>query len=511
LVILAGIAIGLLSLYIQIRPRLKKRHFGVDGWRHLLIADYIRRYKKYPHHMDKFLIEAPSDYPPGLRVLLSLIPKHILDKYEWLICPLVDLCHIMLVFGFVYYFTHNLLVAILAQIIYLSAPLTIMENSNLTTRSLASFLFTLTFLGMLGFSMTGKAAFFIFACLMVVILLLSHRMSVQALFFVIIFFSVYEKNIFYFLIFGLGVLIAIIISRGFYLKIFRGHLAMLEYWRKHIKYRYAHEVRGLPEKGAKSNDMVFNLYQRVRSAPFMAVLTANPFVLLVIAFIFLKKFNFGFDISYFKFPSFLIDKFAMWSLFLLIVGVAIRSIRFIEFMGEGERYMEYASFPIAIIGALTVYSGFQSPYFNLILIGFLSFVVLGGLLPAFYIQQKVIIHDKERSITESLWKIFDYINHIDDEVRMMCIPQLMSTSVMYFTKAKVLCTDNSLAHITDLADVLPVIKKPLKEIFKKYRINYLLVNEHYVSIEELNLELKQTVKKEKFFHLLKVDLAKNEN
>jgi hypothetical protein len=147
----------------------------------------------------------------------------------------------------------------------------------------------------------------------------------------------------------------------------------------------------------------------------------------------------------------------------------------------------------------------------LILIGFLSFVVLGGLLPAFYIQQKVIIHDKERSITESLWKIFDYINHIDDEVRMMCIPQLMSTSVMYFTKAKVLCTDNSLAHITDLADVLPVIKKPLKEIFKKYRINYLLVNEHYVSIEELNLELKQTVKKEKFFHLLKVDLAKNEN
>lgn len=340
---------------------------------------------------------------------------------------------------------------------------------------------------------------------MVTVLLLSHRMSVQTLFFTTIFFTIYEKSIFYILIFALGVVIATLISKGFYLKILKGHLAMLEYWRQNIKYRYAHEVKGLPRKGYRSSDMVFNLYQKVKSAPFMAVFAANPFVLLIIVFILFKKFKFGLDINYFNLSPILMDKFIVWSLFLLVVAIVIRSFRFVEFMGEGERYMEYAAFPVSVIGALLIYNGLQSQYINFTLAGFVLFVMLGGLAPVFYIQQKVIIQDKERSITKALWKIFDYINHIETEVRMICIPQLMSTSLMYFTKAKTLSTDNSIAHITDLVDVLPVIKRPLEEIFKKYNANYLLVNEHYVKVDELHLQRKQTVKKEDTFYLLKVN------
>ena len=502
--IIVGVIIAFISLFIQIKPRLKVRYFGVDGWRHLLVADYIRKHKRYPKYIDKFLIEAPSDYPPGLRMFLSLIPKNFLDRFEWLVSPVIDFCHIMLLFGFVYYFTGNIIIASIAQIIYLSAPLTIMENSNLTTRSLASFLFTLTFLSFLGYSISLRWEMFLFSAFMLSVLLLSHRMAIQALFFTIVFFTIYEKNFSYLLIFILGMLLATLFSRGFYLKILKGHLAMLEYWRQNIRYRYAHEVRGLSKKDKESADAVFNLYQKVKSLPFIAVLAANPSVLFVVIFVMIRIFKGGFDIDYFGFPQVLIDKFVVWSLTLLIVGLFIRTFGFIEFMGEGERYMEYAGFPIAAIGSLTVYSSLQSQYFIIVLAGFLTFIILGGLLPAFYLQQKVIIQDKERSITEPLWKIFDYINNIDGEVRMMCIPQLMSTSVMYFTKAKTLCTDNSPAHITDLANILPVIKRPLSEIFKRYKINYLLVNEHYVGLDELNLKSKKTVKREDVFHLLKV-------
>ena len=139
-------------------------------------------------------------------------------------------------------------------------------------------------------------------------------------------------------------------------------------------------------------------------------------------------------------------------------------------------------------------------------IAFVFLIICTELIPAFYIQQKVIINDKERSISKDLWEIFNYIDKIEGEVRLMCIPQLMNTSVVYFTKAKTFCTDNSISHITDLADVLPVIRKPLKEIFKKYNINYLLLNEHYAKFDELKLDKDaiKVVKKSGTFLLLKV-------
>ena len=265
--LLVGIFIAALSLIIQIRPRFSIRHFGVDGWRHLMVADYIRENKRYPKWMDKFLIESPSDYPPGLRFLLAAFPKEFIREYEWLVSPAIDFIHNLFIFGFVYFLSHSLPLAVMAQIIYLSAPLTIMENSNLSTRSLASLLFSLTFIGILLFSISGGWLLFIYCVVMVCILLLSHRMSVQTLFFTCIFFSIYELTFTYIGIYLLGTLLAIIATKGFYLKILKGHLAMLEYWRQNIEFRYAHEVRGLPKKGEKSDDMVLISIRRFAQLP----------------------------------------------------------------------------------------------------------------------------------------------------------------------------------------------------------------------------------------------------
>ena len=204
-------------------------------------------------------------------------------------------------------------------------------------------------------------------------------------------------------------------------------------------------------------------------------------------------------------PQVLVAKFIPWSVFLLAVGILIRSFKCVEHMGEGERYIEYAGLPIAVIGSLTVYYLYSiNPV--LAVIAFVFLILFAELIPAFYIQQKVIINDKERSVSKELWKIFDYIDKIEADVRLMCIPQLMSPSVMYFTKAKVLCTDNSISHITDLADVLPIIKKPLLEILKKYNINYLLLNEHYAKFDELKLnkDAVRIVQEKGTFLLLKV-------
>ena len=501
--LLVGIAVAAVGFIIQVRPRLKVRYFGVDGWRHLMVADYIRENKHYPKWMDKFLIESPSDYPSGLRYLLAAFPKEFIKKYEWLVCPVIDFIHNLFIFGFVYYLSHSLILAVLAQIIYLSAPLTIMENSNLSARSLASLLFSLTFVGILLFSIQGGYFLFIYCVVMVCILLLSHRMSVQTLLFTCIFFSIYELNVTYIGIYLLGTLLAVIVSKGFYLKILRGHLAVIEYYKQNMEFRYAHEVRGLPKKGESSDDMVFNLYQKVLALPFIAIFVANPAVVLVFLFITLRVFN-G-DVVYDGMSQALVAKFVLWAIFLLVVGIIVRSFKWAEHLGEGERYIEYVGLPIAVIGSLTVYYLYSlNPILTVIAFVFLIFFI--ELAAAFYIQQKVIIDDKERNISKDLWEIFKYIDKIEGEVRVMCIPHLMSTSVMYFTKAKTLSTDSAIAHITDLADILPVIRKPLKEIFKKYNVNYLLLNEHYAKFDELKLDKNdvKVIKQKGIFLLLKV-------
>ena len=47
---------------------------------------------------NRYLIDLPSDYPPGLRVLLSLIPTSFLHRIQWLVAPIIDSVHNILLF-----------------------------------------------------------------------------------------------------------------------------------------------------------------------------------------------------------------------------------------------------------------------------------------------------------------------------------------------------------------------------------------------------------------------------
>ena len=116
---LIGIAVTGLSFLLQVRPRLIKKAFGVDSWRHLDEADYIRRFRHLPRGMaERYLIDKPSDYPPFLRIVLALVPKKMLEQFEWMVAPIFDACHILLLFGAVLIWTGRVEMAVCAQLTY---------------------------------------------------------------------------------------------------------------------------------------------------------------------------------------------------------------------------------------------------------------------------------------------------------------------------------------------------------------------------------------------------------
>lgn len=506
---LTGILIAVVSFYIQVRPRLKNRYFGIDTWRHLVVADYIRRHKKYPHLMpEHYLIDEPSDYPPLLRILLSFIPKDILEKYQWLVSPIFDFIHNFLLFAVVYILTKNLSAAVVAQIIYMVSPLIIMENSSLTTRSLASLLFTVVFLPTLVFSITKSPFCLAMSVLSLCILLLTHRMSIQAFVWITLFFSVCERTFIYIGILCLGMALVVFVSRGYYLRVLRGHIAMLDFWRKNIANRYAHQIRGLMKKGQDNPDVVFRIYQVVRNLPLLAVLAANPFIAIApLLFVVRKKLFPHFD--FIGIPEELFFKMYLWSAATTIIAVLVRQVKSLEFIGEGERYLEYSAFPTAIVCSVMFLNGFNSGHRWLFMAAFLVVGLFVSLVPALFIQDKVVAKDTQRSVRRALREIFDFLNRRQEEIRLMTIPLYLADAAMYFSKARVLSTDSSIAHVVNYPDFFPVLKKPLTEITKRYGINYLLINEDYVKLSELDLGEKRVVRREENFCLIDVSTARS--
>ena len=474
------------SFVFQVRPRLGNRYFGIDTWRHLAVAEHYRRRRRGEvRDFDRYLIPERSDYPPLLRILLSWIPKRVLDSSQWFLSPVVDAVHSVVLFGLAYRLTGDVGAAVVAQIAYGLAPLIVMENSNLSTRSLASLMFSLLMISYLAFHSSGNWVLILVSVAVGTMLFLTHRMALQALLALTIVLSLWFQTPYYVLVFAGSWLMAIVVSGGFYWRVFKGHLAMLWWWRTNIHNRYAHQFRGLPDKDDQSGDPVFRIYQLVRNAPFIAVFAGNAFVLFPIVVAVDRSFELGllrpavwdFQLSF----------VLVWALTLLTTGVLIRQVRQVEWLGEGERYGEYAAFPTALAVAASV-TTVQS---NLVWLPWLAFGVVAvvcGLVPALYLQQRVVAKDVSRSMTPELREVLEAVDAIKSRPNLITFPLFLADFALYFTKARVFSTDSSFGHMHHYQGVWPVFDSPLAEILRRYDVDYVLVNESYVGRDEIGIE-----------------------
>ncbi len=494
-IFITGLIIPILSFILQIRPRLYNRYFGVDTWRHLMLADYIRQHKRLPDVIkDKYLVEGPYDYPPTLLVILSLFPKKFLEKYQWLISPIFDFIHNLLLFVLVYLLTKNLFMALVAQIVYSLTPIVVLENSNLNTRSLGALILTLAFFPLLLYSIYGNPILLVVAVLFSILLFFSHRFSTQVLFFLSICFTLYEQNILYFGIFLLSGVGALVLSKGYYLRILRGHILLLKLWFKNIERRFAHQVRGVEKAGG--SDFITRSYRLSCKMSPVTIMASNPWIIFIPLALILK------DRFYPGISQVLFSKLVIWSIVTFLLAIATTWIKSLRFLGEGQRYLESGAFPTALISAFFISKFLLVKYHPLGILIPLLFAggLLGGIL---YIQKKAIIEDTNRTITPALWKVIEFLRQRKEGVRIACLPHALADAIMYFTPSKTLLTDNSTGN-WKLLDFWPTLQKPFPEIAKKYHLNYLLVNENYVKISELKLPSSHVALRIENLYLLKL-------
>lgn len=482
---LVGLIIPILSFIFQSYPRFFNRYFGVDVWSRMLETDYIRKnHHKIPMQkiQDGFILEGFFNYPPVLPWLLSFISKKNLFNIQGFIAPIFDILQNILVFIITLHITGRAEIALIAQLIYATIPLAILENSYLTPRSLGYLNFTLAFYPLLLYSIQPNLLYLLMSFIFITLSFFTHKFATQSLLFACLFFSIIENKTFpYLLIFFLSFITAIFISGGYYLRILQGHIDNIRFWMRNYEYRFAHQVRGILKSGGKT-DFVGKVYYLLGTFSPITLIGTNIWIIFSLLFFIAAFFNL--QLSPFSNP--LLYKMSIWVMFFYFLSILVLSVKYLIPIGEGQRYLEMALVPTAVIAAITIFAFFDTDYKNYAIAIFL-FILFLNLSLTFFFQWKGIIQDKNRSVTKDMRKIFSFINTLKPVPRILCIPHQITTMILYNTKAKVL-VDIQAGTLQKIEDVFPVLKASVSDIAKKYDLNIMVLKKDYASMEELNMK-----------------------
>jgi hypothetical protein len=471
---LISIIFPILAFLFEAYPRFLNRKFGVDVWTHLL---YLQEYHKQggvPKKIENgFLVPGIYDYPPAFIYILAKFPFRLVERYEFLFSPFFDAIHLLIIYFLVFQITGDIRIALVTQALYTLTPIIVIENSSATPRSLGYTLFTLVFMLMFAFLRLGNIWFLIAAIIFGSLIFLSHRFTTQGFLFFSLFFSVYDLNPYYLLVFLISFAIAVIFSRGLYLRVLRGHIGNLKFWYYNIRYRFYHQVRG-NAKGHKNKDFVFTVYNQFLKLPPFVLSITNPWTIPLFYYV---TFYYPADSLY--------QHLIWWSLFAYALALLTIWVPQLRFLGEGQRYLELSAFPVSFLAATLLITLLQTEYAVQAAVVYILFA-FGAIVTITVIQRKAIIKETLRTLTPEMQQMFDYLKSLKKKPRLLCLPHQITTNTIYHTGCPVF-VNADYTNIGKISEVYPYIRKPLKEIMRKNKLNMILLNQDYATIDELKI------------------------
>lgn len=492
---LLGLIFPVLSYILQIYPRFFNKYYGVDVWTRLIETDIIRKnHYKIPNKPIKrgFIFEGYIDYPPVFILLLSLFSKKALEKYQGYIAPFFDALTNTLVFLIAIQLTNSLFIAIIAQLVYTFTPVVAIENSALVPRSIGYLLFSISLYSLLFFTSnpTQPILYLFLAIIFSTLTLLTHRFATQSLLFISIFFAIIQKNPVYIFAFAISMIAAVILSRGYYLRVLSVHITNIIFWSKNSNNRFAHQVYG-HLSASKNPDLIGVIYKLLSRIAPIALLATNVWVLSAFLYYFsgVQK-------------TVLLDNMAVWIIFFYILALLVLMIKYLIPIGEGYRYLEMTQVPTSILTSYLFYHYYNSPY-RITATVILVLLLVGNLTIILFVQYKAVIKDKNRSLTIDMRNTFKYINRLKRRPRIMCLPHQITTMVAYNTKADILVGIDS-KSVQYMGDFYPVLKKPVSQLAKKHNLDYLFLRESFAKLKDLKIRGAKVVYKSGDIVLVKI-------
>lgn len=484
---LLSLVFPILSFIFQSYPRFFNKYFGVDVWTRLIEIEHVKKARhRIPGKIKNgFIIDGEFDYPIIFPWIFSFFPKKTILKYQGFVSPFFDALQNLLIFYICYFLTNDIFVSLTAQAMYSVIPIIPIENSYLTPRSMGYFNFTLAFLPIFLFHVNHNPIFLLISLFFTCTLFLTHRFALQSLVIISIFFTLVDFSPLYVINILISFVIVVVLTKGFYLRVLRGHFFNVYFWVKNYKYRFAHQIYGL--KRRKKIDWVGKIYSllSIFSPIFLFAINIWSFSSIIYFLDYLKIIQIPHLIS-----SEIFLKFALWILFFYIFGAIVLRIKRLIPIGEGQRYLEMTSVPSVILSAMLFFSFFrQNPIISTIT---LSTLLLANFFLILLVQIKGIITDKNRSLTTDLQNAYSFLNKMKQKPRVLCVPHQITTMTVYNTHADVLVNADN-PGLMKIQEIYPVLRKSIRELAKEYNLDYLLLRESYVGLSELNVNKSKVI------------------
>lgn len=347
-------------------PDLLRNPFPLDGYvgdgmTHLVMTEAIRHNGgRIPHRVDRFLLDRPCDYPMLFHAIHALVPRAKLERFEWAVCPFWEGVHAGLVFVAATFiagegFGHGQpeIVGLMTAAGVFLTPLLMREPSRAVVYGERPFGFMAADMALCGvvlFSATGQAAWLAIVVAATAVTLASSKFALQALVFVSAGIALIRFDPMPVLLVGAALALAILATGGYGWRVLRGslrHSNLYRTWIVHVhtytrELRNSQLVRALALLAARRPGEAWQAFRRHPLSGLLWVPWLIPF-------------GWSATVAIDGSPE-LVGWLVAWAFAAVLVMAVVLSER-LKFLGEAERYLEYALLPMACLSAMAALDG----------------------------------------------------------------------------------------------------------------------------------------------------------
>jgi hypothetical protein len=480
---LVGLGLVGLAIYLRVRVFIGTRPGGVDTWYYLAFAEAIRRQKRLPVSLPQYLLQdRVESYPAVFPLFLAALSPNWLRAYFWLLSPIIDAVHLLLLYLLAFRLTDSVLAAATAGLIYAVTPQLISETRNLNGRAFASLLQTVTMLTLLRsvipgigpsatFSGPNDIGLWLVAVVLIALLYNTHTSTTIAFLVSVATLTVVLKEPRFLLAGVVGLPVAVLVSGGYYLRVLQNHVHAARFWIRNVQYTRAHQIDDSPLFGAPNGTRQGRqgLY-RSRLSVVARVLGENPFILAMLVT----------PIPHNTWA----EHMYWWAVAILVWSMVTTFGGPLRILGPGFHYMKASVFPSAYALAVTV--NIQEGAFSFVGLALLiSLIASFAALAYFYRVMSRRETEHTAHTPPDLSDAAVYLRSLPGQ-RVLVLPSMYADFVAYNAGKAVVWGGHS-GDLRKLEEFYPVLRRPLSHFVERYDVDYLLLDHAYVTPDRLGV------------------------
>lgn len=463
--------IFLLGIFLRLLPHYFTPHgVGVDHWFWKAYIEKYRRTGEFPPELPQFLLDEHQWYPPLFPLLMVHLPDDVFERYSYLIATGIDILRMLLVMSVVFFLTGRTTSTLAAGVVYALTPILISYNVQLNPRGLGAIFLDIVIVLLI--TLIWHSApwwLWIFVVLLSGLILLTHKMTTQLFWFLCLAAGVLSTDWRLPLLIPISIIAALLLSKGFYLKILRAHLDIVAFWDRNWPWISAHPVLESPIYGISGYETPTKYFRSGLKGLWRRMQYLIGFNPWGWALIMAACWMYGRDGQLTHEDLWTIRWLAMILLFVLLTTF----IPAMRCLGNGYLYVYNSSFPAALVIGM-IWGGLKHDVVVNVIVIITFILCSAGIVFYLWTLRRSKTLKVEPSMNEALERL-----RILPEGVVMCFPQHWHDVVSYKAAKAVLFGGHG--HGFKLLEFMfPRITMPVFEVIARHGVKYLFTYEGYL-------------------------------